>query len=202
MLDNLADELAILEVTAELLGKRALLVVLLLGLGRQVDVDARALGGVYLGVQAVLGKIDGGTIDLVEHDSGKATQDLEAEVGTLDDIDGGDEVVDDEVGAWTVVDADGVGLADQTNSGVLALCDENGLCDGNLDFDGSVGVLEVLDDPLVAVEFLLGISFGCGLGNTLSADAVRFGLEFRTSATAAVDAILASFSVGDGRASA
>ena len=163
MLDNLADELAILEVTAELLGKRALLVVLLLGLGRQVDVDARALGGVYLGVQAVLGKIDGGTIDLVEHDSGKATQDLEAEVGTLDDIDGGDEVVDDEVGAWTVVDADGVGLADQANARVLALCDENRLGDGDLDFDETLGVFKVLDDPLVAVELLFGVLLWCGL---------------------------------------
>ena len=163
MLDNLADELAILEVTAELLGKRALLVVLLLGLGRQVDVDARAFGGVYLGVQAVLGKIDGGTIDLVEHDSGKATQDLEAEVGTLDDIDGGDEVVDDEVGAWTVVDADGVGLADQANARILALCDENRLGDGDLDFDETLGIFKVLDDPLVAVELLLGVLLWCGL---------------------------------------
>jgi len=53
MLNNLADKLTVLDKSTELFRQRALLVVVLLLDWRKVDVDARALAGVDLGVHAV-----------------------------------------------------------------------------------------------------------------------------------------------------
>lgn len=203
VLDNLADELAILDISANLFWERDLLVIIFLGLRRKVDVDAGTLGGEDLGVETLLGEVDCSAINLVEQDGGEGSEDLKGEVGALDDIDGGNQCINDNASARTVVDADGVGLANQADSSVLAVCDENGLRNGDFDLNRGVGVFEIFDNPLVAVELLLGLFLGGGRRcNALSADAVGLRLEFRSSATAAIDAVLASLAVRYGRSSA
>ena len=54
VLNNLADKLAVLDEGTELFRERTFLVIVLLGLRRQVDVDTCALGGVDFSVQACL----------------------------------------------------------------------------------------------------------------------------------------------------
>ena len=67
MLDNLTDNLAVLDVAPDLLRQWVLGVVVL---ARQVDVDARALACEDLCVLAVLAKVYGCAVDLVEENSG------------------------------------------------------------------------------------------------------------------------------------
>jgi hypothetical protein len=94
---NLVDNLSLpfVVVGADLRGQRQFLVVLV-GAGDDVQVDARGLAGEDLGTGGLLTEIDGSTVDLIQHDSGNGTVDLELKVGGLDDVDGGDEGVNDE----------------------------------------------------------------------------------------------------------
>ena len=71
-------------------------------------------------MQTVLGQVDGPSIDLVEHDCRYLFDDLNSKVGTFDHVDGGNEVVDDEVGTAAVVDADCVCFADESDGSVFA----------------------------------------------------------------------------------
>lgn len=96
MLDNLTNHLSILDPTPHLLGQGVLSIVVLAG---QVDVDAGAFACEDLGVLAVLAEVDCCAVDLVEQDGGEGADDLEGEVGALDDVDRGDERVDDDRGA-------------------------------------------------------------------------------------------------------
>lgn len=67
MLDNLANDLAILDIAPHLLGERVLNVVLL---ARDIDIHTAALASEDLGVQTILAQIDSRTIHLVEKYSG------------------------------------------------------------------------------------------------------------------------------------
>ena len=87
MLNNLAYKLTIFEESTDLLWQWALLVVILFSGWRKVDIDARTLAGIKLGVQAIFRQVYRSTIDLVQHDCWKALQDLEGKVWTLDNID-------------------------------------------------------------------------------------------------------------------
>lgn len=96
MLDDLTHHLAVLNPAPDLLRERVLRIVVL---AREVDVDAGALACEDLCVLAVLAEVDGRAVDLVEEDCGEGADDLEGEVGAFDDVDGGDERVDDDGGA-------------------------------------------------------------------------------------------------------
>lgn len=141
MLYNLTDNLAILDVTPDLLGKRVLRVIVL---SREIDVNAGALAGEDLGVLGVLSEVDGSAVDLVEEDGGEGADDLEGEVGALDDIDGGDEGVDDDGRAGGVVDGDSVCFAVDADSGVLAARDKDGMVDLCVELDDVTWVVEVI----------------------------------------------------------
>jgi len=75
MLHNLRDEFTVLDVTAELLGYVALLVVVILGRWWKIDVDGAALAGEDLGV-TVFAQIDGGAVNLVKKNSRQGLEDL------------------------------------------------------------------------------------------------------------------------------
>ena len=122
MLHNLTHHLPILDKAPNLLRQRVLAIIVL---GGQVDINAGALAGEDLGILAVLAEVDGRAIDLVEEHGGQGADDLEGEVGALDDVDRGDEAVDDDGGARRVVDGDGVGLAVDADGCVLAARDED-----------------------------------------------------------------------------
>lgn len=136
MLDNLADQLAIADKTADLLGDGHLgIIAVLVSLPRrQVDIDTGALARKNLGVEALAAQVDGGAVDLVEHDGGQRAQHLQRKVGALDDVDGRHERVKDDAGPHAVVDADGVGLADDADRRVFAARDEYRLHDCGFDF--------------------------------------------------------------------
>jgi hypothetical protein len=141
MLNNLTNDLPILDPTPNLLWQRVFCVVIL---ARQIDVDARALAGEDLCVLAFLAKVDCRTIDLVEEDGGQRADDLEGEVGALDDIDRGDERVDDDGGARRVVDGDGVSFAVDADGGVLAAGNEDGVVELGVELDNLRGAVEVI----------------------------------------------------------
>ena len=141
MLHNLAHNLAILDEAPDLLGQRVLAIIVL---GGEVDVDARALAGEDLRVLAVLAEVDSRTIHLIEEHGGQGADDLESEVGALDDVDGGDEAVDDDGGARRVVDGDGVGLAVDADGRVLAARDEDRVVDLCVQLDDVAGAVEVV----------------------------------------------------------
>jgi hypothetical protein len=69
---------------------------------------------------------------------------LQGEVGALDDVDRGDERVDDDGCARRVVDRNGVCLAIDTDGGVLAAGDEDGVVDLSIELDNLAGVVEVI----------------------------------------------------------
>jgi hypothetical protein len=96
MLNNLTDNLPVLDVASNLLRQRVLRVVVL---ARQIDIDAGALACKDLCVLAVLAKVNGRAVNLVKKDGGQGADNLKCEVGALDDVDGGNERVDDDRGA-------------------------------------------------------------------------------------------------------
>jgi hypothetical protein len=141
MLHNLTNNLAPLNVAPNLLRQRILAIIILSG---QVDIDARALAGEDLRVLAVLAEVDGSTIHLIEEHGGQGADDLEGEVGALDDVDRGDEAVDDDGGARRVVDGDGVGLAVDADGRVLAARNEDRVVDFGVQLDDVAGAVEVV----------------------------------------------------------
>jgi len=117
---------------------------------------------------------------------------LNREVGTLNHIHGADKRLDQELRARAVVDADGVGLALHDDGGVLAARDEDALRLADLDLDRSGGRVEVLDQPLVAVElFLAFFLYGCAGCCAVLTHRHRLGLGLGTAAARARDVIAA-----------
>ena len=141
MLHNLANDLAPLDKAPDLLRQGILAIIIL---GGQVDVDARALAREDLRVLAVIAEVDSRAIDLIEEHGGQGADDLEGEVGALDDVDRGDEAVDDDGGARRVVDGDGVGLAVDADRRVLAARDEDRVVDFRVQLDDVAGAVEVV----------------------------------------------------------
>jgi hypothetical protein len=151
MLNDFADKLAVLDVCPDLLRQRILTIVILT---RQVDIDTRALAREDLRVLAILAEVDGRAVDLVEQHCGQGADDLEREVGALDDVDRGDERVDDDGCAARVIDGDGVGLAVDADGGVLAAGDEDGVVDFGVEFDDFARAVEVILRRTSAKSFL------------------------------------------------
>jgi hypothetical protein len=141
MLHNLTNNLAPFDIAPNLLRQRILAIIIL---GGQVDIDARALAREDLRVLAVLTEVDGRAIHLIEEHGGQGADDLEGEVGALDDVDRGDEAVDDDGGARRVVDGDGVGLAVDPDGRVLAARDEDRVVDFRVQLDHVAGAVEVV----------------------------------------------------------
>lgn len=129
MLDNLTDKHAVLDKSPHLFRQWDLLSIVLLGLGRHDDINASTLAGEDFGVETLLSKIDGSTVDLVKQDGWEGLLNLQGEVGALDDVDGGDQAVDDKIGARAVVDANGIRLALEDDGGLVAAGDEDGLAE-------------------------------------------------------------------------
>lgn len=155
MLHDLAHQHTILDVALELLGQRALLSVIISALlRRKVDVDCRGFAGEDFGVKTLLAKVNGSAVNLVQQQGRGSAVDLESELGTLDNIKTADQGVDDERETITVVDGDGVGLVGDLDDGLVAAGDQDRLVLLRRDLDDITGVVEVLDEPLVALEFL------------------------------------------------
>lgn len=127
MLYNLTYHAPISHESLDLLGQRPLHIVVFLAGTGEVDVDARAHAGEHLGAQALPAQVDGCRVDLIEQDGGEGAEDLHFEFGALDDVDGGDERVDDQRAAGAVVQADGVGFADDADGRFGAAGDEDGV---------------------------------------------------------------------------
>ena len=154
MVHNLTNQNPIPHHTLQLLRQRTLPIIVLLTPARQIDINRGALAGKDLGAEAVGAEIDGGAVDLVEHDGGQRAEHLQREGRAFDDVDGRDKRVDDEGDAGAVVERDGVCFVDDADGGFRAAGDEDRLVDGGFDFDQPFGRgVVVLDDPLVAVEF-------------------------------------------------
>ena len=141
MLNDFTDDLPVLNIAPDLLRQRVLSVVVFAG---QVDVDARALACKDLCVLAVLAEVDCCAVDLVEENGGQRADNLQGEVGALDDVDGRDERVNDDGCARGVVDGDSVCLAIDADGGVLAAGDEDGVVDFGVEFNDVAGVVEVV----------------------------------------------------------
>lgn len=125
MFNNLTNHDPILDITSNLLGQGDFLVIVLARDWRKIDIDARALAGKDVGAKAVLAEVDLRAVDLIEQHSGQRAEHLQGETRTLDNVDRGHEVVDDEVCAGAVVDADGVCFAHKTDGGLVAARDED-----------------------------------------------------------------------------
>jgi hypothetical protein len=192
MLNDLSNKSSILDESPQLLGQRALPAVVFIARGWQNDVDARALACKHFRVQAVLAQVDRGAIDLVQHDSWEGAGDLDREVGTLNHIHGADKRLDQKLRARAVVDADGIGFALHDDGGVLAARDEDALRLTDFDLDRSGGRVEVLDQPLVAVElFLALLLYGCAGCCAVLTHRDWLGLGLGTAAARARDVITA-----------
>ena len=162
MLHHLTNHHPIPNHTPNLLGKRALPIISLPSLPRRHHhIHAGALTRQHLGRQTASAQVDGGAVDLVEQHGGHDAIDLELEAGRLDDVEAGDERVDEDGEAGAVVDGDGVGLAADADHALAAAGDEDavGELGGDVD-DVGAGVVVVLDDPFVAVEVFAGFFLG------------------------------------------
>ena len=120
MFDNLTNDPTIPDHTPDLLGQRTFLVVIVLRLPRHIHVDAGALAREDLRAQTLLAQVDGGAIDLIEHDGGQSAEHLEGKLRTFDDVDGGDEGVDDQRHGTAVVERDRVGFVVDADGGLGA----------------------------------------------------------------------------------
>lgn len=189
MLHDFTHEHTILDVALELLWQRALLSVIISALlRRKVDVDSRGLAGKDLGVETLLTEVNGSAVNLVQEQGGGSAVNLESKLRTLDNIETADQGVDDERKAITVVDGDGVGLVSDLDDGLVATSDQNRLVLLRGDLNDITGVVEVLDEPLVTLEFLAR--------RLTRAHVLGLGLLARRGRLAAVSA----GTLGDGRA--
>lgn len=159
MLDNLADKHAILNKSPDLLRQRTLLSVILITLGRQDDIHACTLAGKDLSVETLLAKIDGSAVHLIQQNGGESSLNLQGKVGALDDVDGGDKAVNDEVRTRAVVNTDCVGLALEDDGSLVAARDKDRLAERDLDFDGSGVVVKVFLSDKVSICFLPSSKF-------------------------------------------
>jgi hypothetical protein len=191
MLNNLSHELPILDESPQLLGQWALPAVIFIARGWQNNVDARALAREHFRVQTVLAQVDRSTIDLVQHDRREGASDLDREVGTLNHVNGADQGLNQELSASAVVDADGVGLALHDDGGVLAARDENALRLADLDLDRGGRRVEVLDQPLVAVELFLALLLYRCADCAVLTHRDRLGLGLGTATARARDVVTA-----------
>ncbi len=152
MLHNLRHQPPIPDHTLHLLRQRPLLIIILLRPPRQHHIHARAQTRKHLRPQTLPAQIHRRPIHLIQHDRRQHAQHLHLELRALDDVNGGHEAVDDEREAGAVVDGDGVGFAGDADGGFGAAGDEDRLVDGDGQLNHLGGFVEVLDDPLVAVE--------------------------------------------------
>ena len=104
MLDNLTNDPSIPDRTPDLLRQRAFLVVVILRLSGDIDVDACALAREDLRGQTLLAEVNGGAVDLIEHDGRQRPKHLERKLWTLDNVDGGNKGVDDQGHGSAVVE--------------------------------------------------------------------------------------------------
>ena len=74
------------------------------------------------------------------------------EFGAFDDVDRGDEGVDDEGDGGAVVERDGVAFAVDTDGGLGTAGYQDGLINRGGELDRLGWAVEVLDNPFVAVE--------------------------------------------------
>jgi len=155
MLDNLRHQFSVLYIAPELLRDGFFFVIVVLVRWRQVNIHRRALACEDFRRQTVLTEVNLRAIDLIKQDGWNLLKDLYGKRRTLDDVHTADERVDDERGLWRIVDTDGVSLALDPQGKTLAFCDQDRLVDLGFDFHRTGGRVEILDDPLVAVQLLL-----------------------------------------------
>lgn len=191
MLNNLGDKLSILDESPQLLRQRTFGAVVFVAHGRQDNVDARALAREHLRVQAVLAQVNGGAIDLIQHDGREGAGDLDREVGALNYVHGADQSLDQKLRARAVVNAHSVGFALHDDCGVLAARDEYALRLADLDLDRGGRRVEVLDQPLVAVKLLLAFFLHRCAGCAVLTHRDRLGLGLGTAAARSRDVITA-----------
>ena len=120
MLHDLTNQLPIPNHALHLLRQRPLHVIVIVAFPRHDDIDARAQTREDLRPETFAAEIEGRAVDLVEHDGRQGAEDLHLELGALDDVDGGDEGVDDEGDGGAVVERDGVGFAVDADGGFRA----------------------------------------------------------------------------------
>lgn len=94
-------------------------------------------------------------VDLVEQNRRDLFQNLYSERGAFNDIDTADKRVDDKRGLGRVVDADGVAFALDSQGKALAFSYQDGLVDLYFDLDRTRRRVEILNYPLITVQFLL-----------------------------------------------
>jgi hypothetical protein len=154
MLHHLTNHDPIPHHTPNLLRKRTLAIIRLPTLlSRYHYIHAGALTRQHLGVEAGRTEVDGGAVDLIEQHGRHDAVDLQLEAGRLDDVETGDERVDEDGEAGAVVDGDGVGLAAHPDHALAAAGDEDAVRELGGDVDHlRAGVVVVLDDPFVAVQ--------------------------------------------------
>ena len=155
MSDNLADDFAVLDVGLELLGKRAFLGILVGSLlRRKHDIYRGAATGEYLCAQTLLAQVHSGTIHLIKQEGRDHTINLNGELGGLDDIETADQRVHNDRQAAAVVDGDSIGLVIDLDNCFVTPGDEDGMVLLGRDLDDFVCIVEILDEPLVALEIL------------------------------------------------
>lgn len=157
MLHDLAHQHTVLDVALELLGQRALLGIFIGALRRRkVDIDSGGFASEDLSVEALRAKVNSSTINLIHQQSRDRAVDLHSELGALDDVETADKRVDDEGETNTVVDCNGVCLVGDLDDGFVAAGNQDGLVLLRGDLDDLARGIEVLDEPLAALEFLAG----------------------------------------------
>lgn len=157
MFHNLTDHHPIPNHALNLLRQRPLYIIIVLAHPRQVDVHPRTFTRKHLGAQTVPAEIQRRAVHLIQHDRRQRAQNLHFEFRGFDDVDGGNEAVDDQGYLSAVVQRDGVGFADHADGRLRTPGDEDGVADGGFDFQHPFGRIAVVvfDEPFVALEFLL-----------------------------------------------
>jgi len=156
VLDDAGVPLAVLEHRLELLRDRGLdWVVVLLGSWNE-DVHFRGLGGQNLGGEALLGEVELKTVGLVDGDSRGLAGDLDLARLGVHNVNSGDDIVSDNGDLLAAVKGNLVDLALDHHSGVDALVDVHRVL-GLSVLDGQgLGVLLVLNSPLLTLKSKLG----------------------------------------------
>lgn len=139
---------------------------------RDDDVDGVGFGDDELGVQRILGNIEGDRATLVNSKVGNHTLGLNFNAIGVDNLNTRDDIVEDDGSLATVVDGDGIdfGVGDLDDTVVELVAVENVLGLGVLADDDGLVALVPFDDPLVALQFGDG-----GLGGGSGSTAARSG---------------------------
>jgi len=176
VLNGLGVELVVLDLGQELLRDVHFDGVLGLRLGGENDVDSIGLGGDDVSVEGSSRSEVELTVGALVDGDGRNLGELDLEARSVDNLAGGDGIIENNNNTLATIDGDSVELTIDLDHGLIALVDVDGLLEVS-DIDGVLSTVVVLDNPLVTLEgSLSGTLLGSSLDGSGGLGSSRGGL--------------------------